>query len=111
MNQDKRRTPRFVFIAIAELTHRDSGVQIVSRVSQLSLYGCYVDLLNTLPVGTAVAMKIFAESQYFEANAMVIYAHPNLGMGLTFQEVSLKSGALLRQWLVEASALQEKSNS
>jgi hypothetical protein len=59
-------------------------------------------MLNTLPIGSAVAIKIFAQSENFEANAKVIYAHPNLGMGLAFEEVSLKSGALLRQWLLEA---------
>jgi hypothetical protein len=48
-------------------------------------------------------IQIFAESECFEAAADVIYAHPNLGMGLAFAEVSLKSGTILRQWLLKAS--------
>jgi hypothetical protein len=43
--------------------------------------------------------------------AKVLYAHPNLGMGLVFQEVSLRSGAVLREWLRAAKALEEKSHS
>jgi hypothetical protein len=60
-------------------------------------------MLNTFPVGSEVAIKISAASECFEANTKVIYAHPNLGMGLAFERVSLKSGERLRQWLLKAS--------
>jgi len=103
MNQKIRRGPRYPFIAVAEIAHRESGGNFSCRVSELSLNGCYVDMLNTLPIGSEVATKIFAESECFEANAKVIYAHPNLGMGLAFEQVSLKSQTLLRQWLLKAS--------
>jgi hypothetical protein len=95
MGQENRRSPRFPFIAVAEITHTDSGEKIDSRVAEL--------ILNTLPVGDEIVIKIFAESECFEATARVIYAHPNLGMGLAFQQVSLKNGELLRQWLLKAS--------
>jgi hypothetical protein len=103
MGQENRRSPRFPFIAVAEITHTDSGEKLDSRVAELSLNGCYVDMLNTLPVGSEVVMKVSAESECFEATARVIYAHPNLGMGLAFEQVALKSGQLLRQWLLKAS--------
>lgn len=103
MTREIRRTPRYAFIAVAELVDMKSGGRLSARVAELSLYGCYVDTLNTLAVGDDVGIKIFAESECFEANAKVIYAHPNLGMGLAFLEVSIKSWALLRRWLLEAS--------
>jgi hypothetical protein len=103
MGQENRRSPRFPFIAVAEITHTNSGEQLDSRVAGLSLNGCYVDMLDTLPVGSEVVIKIFAESECFEATAKVVYAHPDLGMGLAFQGVSLKNGQLLRQWLLKAS--------
>ena len=103
MGQELRRSPRFPFVAVAELSHAESGEKLASRVAELSLNGCYVDMLNTLPIGSIVTIKIFAESDCFEATAKVIYTHSNLGMGLAFQEVSIKSGALLRGWLVKAS--------
>jgi PilZ domain len=99
--QEKRRTPRIVFIAVAEITDQESGGQLTGRVTELSAYGCYVDILNTLPAPRTVTIKIFAESECFEAKANVIYAHQNLGMGLVFQEISLQSGNLLRHWLVK----------
>jgi hypothetical protein len=103
MNQKTRRSPRFPFIAVAEIAHTESGAKFSCRVSELSLHGCYADMLNTLPIGSEVAIKIFAESECFEATAKVIYAHANLGMGLAFDQVSLKSGQLLRHWLLKAT--------
>ena len=100
--REKRRTPRYPFIAVAEITDIGSGAQLNSQVSELSLNGCYIDMLNTLPVNSQVTLKIFADSECFDAAASVIYAHQGLGMGLAFQEVSLKSGALLRRWLQKA---------
>jgi hypothetical protein len=105
---EKRRTPRFPFIAAAELTHAGSLQQLNSQVAELSLNGCYVDMLNTLPANSKVTVKIFADSECFEATATVIYAHEGLGMGLAFQDVSIKSGVLLRRWLAKASDSQNQ---
>ena len=101
MHNEKRRTPRINFVAVAEVTDQESGGQITGQVSELSAYGCYVDMMNPLTVESTVTIKIFAASECFEAKAKVIYAHQNMGMGLAFQEVSLKSGNVLRQWLLK----------
>jgi len=103
MNQQTRRSPRFPFIAVAEIAHAESGGQLGSRVTALSLNGCYVEMQDTLPVGSKVAIKIFAESECFSAVASVVYRHPDSGMGLAFKEVSSENGTLLRQWLLTAS--------
>jgi len=103
---EKRRTPRYPFIAVAEITDASADAPLNSQVAELSLNGCYIDMLNTLPVNTKVTVKIFAESECFEATATVIYAHQGLGMGLAFQDVSLKSGTLLRRWLQKAGQSQ-----
>jgi hypothetical protein len=100
---EKRRTPRYPFIAVAEVTDAQSGAQLNSQVAELSLNGCYLDMLNTLPVNSAVTLKIYADAECFEATARVIYAQPGLGMGLAFQDVSIKSGATLRAWLAKAA--------
>jgi PilZ domain len=104
---EARRTPRYPFIAVAELSHTESEGQLNCQVSELSLNGCYVDMLNTLSVNNMVTIRIFAESECFEATAKIIYAHANLGMGLAFQDVSIKSGALLRRWLLKASEARD----
>ena len=108
---EQRRSPRFSFVAVAEITDKESGGELVTRVSELSVNGCYIDEQNPFPSGTIVTLKIFSESEVFDATAKVLYAHPNLGMGQVFQEVSLRSDAVLREWLRAAKALEEKSHS
>ena len=97
-------------MAAAEINSKESSDKLTTRVSELSANGCYIDEQNPFPSGTIVALKIIAESEVFEATAKVLYAHANLGMGLGFEEVSLRSGAILREWLRAAKAREERSH-
>jgi PilZ domain len=105
------RSPRYSFIAIAEIIHPESGGILGSRVAKISLNGCFVDTPKTIPVGSEVVIKIFAESECFAATAKVVYANSTSGVGLAFRKIRIKSVALLRQWLQRASAVPNKPNS
>jgi hypothetical protein len=69
------RSPRYPFIAIAEIIHPESGGILGSRVAKINLNGCYVDTSKTIPAGSKVVIKIFAESECFAATAKVVYAN------------------------------------
>jgi hypothetical protein len=99
MNQERRRTPRFPFIASAEVRPENTGPQLAARISDISATGCYVDTINPLPDGTSVHVKIFTESLLFETSATVVYSHTHLGMGLRFGEVPPNSHSVLKNWL------------
>ena len=66
MERERRRTPRYIFIASAELYEERSDVRVASRVSELSLHGCYLDMMNPFPTGTLVLLKIFAGEMTFQ---------------------------------------------
>src|SRR6266568_5980522 len=51
VERERRRTPRYPFIASAELIEEKADVRIASRVSELSLHGCYLDMMNPFPHG------------------------------------------------------------
>lgn len=99
MEQERRRSPRFPFIADAEVHAENNGSQLSARISDISATGCYVDTINPLPGGTAVHVKIINEAKAFEASAIVAYSLTNLGMGLSFGEVPPSSRDVLREWL------------
>lgn len=99
MEQERRRSPRFPFIASAEVHEESNGSRHSARISDISATGCYVDTINPLPGGTAVLVKIFNETRSFEAPATVAYAMVHLGMGLSFGEVPPSSRDVLQQWL------------
>jgi hypothetical protein len=99
LKREQRRTPRYTFIASAELIEQKTDVRIATRVSELSLHGCYLDMMNPFPQDTVVLVKIFAGEDLFHARAKIIYVQPNLGCGLAFTEVHPQPLAVLRHWL------------
>jgi PilZ domain len=103
MQRERRRTPRYIFIASAELYEENSDLRVASRVSELSLHGCYLDMMNPFPTGTLILVKIFAGDLTFQSKAKVVYSTPNVGAGVAFLEVDPKYHYILNQWLEEAA--------
>ena len=99
-----RTTPRFAFIAEAELI----GMNIRARVSELSARGCYLDSINPLPKGTQVRVRIRYGCSTSEFNGTVIYTHAGFGMGVVFDELNSEQKTTLEVWLEE---LARKSDS
>jgi PilZ domain len=102
LKREQRRTPRYTFIASAELIEQKTDVRIATRVSELSLHGCYLDMMNPFPESTLVLVKIFAGEDFFHAKAKIIYVQPNLGCGVSFLEVEPQPLAVLGHWLETA---------
>jgi hypothetical protein len=107
--QEKRRSPRYSFIASAELIEQRADVRIASRVSELSANGCYLDMMNPFPKGTMVLVKISAGEAYFEAKAQIVYSQPNMGAGVGFLQVSPDSQVVLGRWLDEAEKERQRT--
>jgi PilZ domain-containing protein len=102
LGSERRRTPRYTFIASAELIEEASDVRIATRVSELSLNGCYLDMMNPFPVGTLVLVKISAGEAFFQAKSKIVYAQMNMGAGVTFLEIEATYQPVLERWLDEA---------
>ena len=102
MSQERRRTPRYPFVAAGELINETEKTKMEVRVTELSLNGCYFDMVNPLPDGTPIHVKIYFENEFFEARGKVVYAQPNLGMGATFDEMPTYSVPVLKKWLLRA---------
>ena len=103
MEDERRRTPRYPFIATAEILEKGAQTGVTAQVSELSLYGCYVEISNPLPKGTEARFKIYADGKYFETQGIVIYSQADSGMGVGFQNVNPHYLTVLKQWLIEAA--------
>jgi hypothetical protein len=106
---EQRKAPRFPFVASAEVSEKASTTRVDARVTEISLHGCYLDMINPLPVGTTVFVKIVAQGETFEASATIVYSHPHLGVGLAFVAVRPQFAATLQKWLAEAERCSESS--
>jgi hypothetical protein len=101
MEREQRRSPRYPFFASAELIEDKSDVRITSRLSELGLYGCYLDMMNPFPAGTSVLIKISEGEAKFESRATVVYSQPNMGMGVAFQNVEERYVTVLQNWMAK----------
>jgi hypothetical protein len=102
MEQDRRRNPRYPFSGSIEMREGTSEDKRTARVKELSLNGCYVDTESPYPMGASLAIKLYTETEFFEAQASVIYSQPDRGMGLMFRETKPYYLMVLRRWLLGA---------
>ncbi len=102
MEQDRRRNPRYPFVGTIEMREGTSEDKRTARVKELSLNGCYVDTQSPYPLGASLAIKLFTETEFFEAQASVIYSQADQGMGLMFRETKPYYLMVLRKWLLAA---------
>lgn len=102
IEKQRRKAPRYAFIASAELLEPKTDTRIATRVSELSINGCYLDMINPFPVDTMTLVKISAGQAVFESKSRVVYTHPNLGAGVIFEETEAQFVKVLEGWLREA---------
>jgi hypothetical protein len=102
--REKREVPRFSFIAEVALTELASDTRISGRISEISRKGCYVDVLNTLPEGTPIELKVSRDQGVFLTKGRIIYVQPGMGMGVAFIDVPADQLKVLDAWLKELSS-------
>lgn len=100
-SRERRSVPRFSLIATAEILEPASGVHISGRISEISRKGCYLDILNTLPVGTSLRLTISRDRGTFATDAKIIYIQEGMGMGILFVNVQPDQMKILDAWLAE----------
>ncbi|HTV59809.1 MAG TPA: PilZ domain-containing protein [Verrucomicrobiae bacterium] len=98
---EKREVPRFSFIATVTIVEHSSDMRIDGRISEISRKGCYVDVLNTLPVGTPIELKVARDQGDFSTPARIIYVQEGIGMGVAFVETPPDQMTILDAWLTE----------
>src|SRR5579864_8034755 len=85
---NRRTVPRYPLIATVEVVESASELRLSGRISEISRKGCYVDVLNTLPVGTFVQLTISRDSGTFTTTAKIIYVQEAMGMGVAFLDIA-----------------------
>ena len=100
---EKRAVPRYMFIASVAFTEDATETRMAGRISEISRKGCYVDILNTLPVGTMLHLVITRDLGTFSTPGRIIYAQESMGMGVVFVDPPDDQLKILDQWLREFS--------
>ena len=104
--QERRRTPRYPFIATVEVIQKGAQAGITGRITELSLYGCYIEMPDPFAKGTELLLKAYANGKYFETESVAVYANLGQGTGVRFQNVRPHYVSVLKQWLIEAALVK-----
>src|SRR6266480_548963 len=99
----RRANPRFSFFADAEVTLVD-GTWVRGQLSELSSRGCYIDMLEPIPVRTKLRLRICDGMSTCEVHGKVIYVHSGggfgiFGMGVLFAEMDSEQRSAIDAWL------------
>ena len=106
-NSERRALNRIPFTAAAEVLELRSQTKVSGRCSDLGPGGCYVDTLTPFAVEAPVRIRVQRDGRAFEADAVVIYAHVAMGMGLRFTNIKSEYLDVLREWTAELSGGQD----
>ena len=101
MESERRRAPRYSLLAAAEVFELGTQTHIQAGTSDLSLLGCYLEMVNPLPVGAEVKVHLTYLDTTFTAHGIVAYSESNLGMGVRFSVVEMDQQEVLENWLAD----------
>jgi hypothetical protein len=96
---ERRKSPRYTFIATTELTDEKNSMKLSGRIMEISRSGCYVDILNALPVGTLLTLQISCDQGVLKLKGKILYIHEGIGMGVVFVEPPEDQLKILDSWL------------
>src|SRR5260370_31872677 len=97
MESERRHAPRCPFIAEAEVIEISFDTKLIATTSDLSIGGCFLDMLNPSPEGTDVRVRISHASTTFTALGRVVFVLPNMGIG--FRSVEDNQLSILQECL------------
>lgn len=98
---ERRSVPRYAFVATTELTDAASATKLTGRVTEISRKGCYVDIVNALPVGTLLNLRISCDQGAFVSRGRILYVQEHIGMGVVFLDTPTDQLEILDSWLAQ----------
>ena len=102
-----RRVERYPFGVVVELTSLESAVALRARTTDIGLFGCGIDDWHPLGIGTRVHLKLVENGREMSALARVVYAEPDLGIGIAFTSMDPASERTLGEWLTKLAESSE----
>jgi hypothetical protein len=101
---ERRAAPRYPCRGSISIRQPEVSGSVSAAVTDISLSGCYVELMETYPVGTRLSSLLNAESISIRFTAEVRTSHPGVGMGVQFDEMSEGDRASLERLIAKLSA-------
>jgi PilZ domain-containing protein len=92
VDKERRRSQRVPILV--EVNYEGAGIRGQTRISDIGIYGVFVDTLSPLPAGAELSLSFtLPDGHVVEAVGIVVHSQPRIGMGINFtsaKEVDLE---------------------
>jgi PilZ domain-containing protein len=95
--EDRRIHPRFVFFADCVLN--DSSESHKTRVTEISMGGCFVEMAGPIARNTHVTISITKDERIFETDGRLLYSVASVGSGIVFINMTPTNSQILEVWI------------
>ena len=98
---ERRTSSRYVLTQPpeVEIFHPESGTALKARLCDLSRGGCHIETDYMLPLETEVTITLTKSGDEVKAQARIVRAIPNEGLGLAFTSMEGSGFRILDSWL------------
>jgi hypothetical protein len=83
---------------------QEGGVVNRAETADLSLGGCYVEMMFTLEVGTRLQITMWVNGEKLRCQGVVVTRHVQFGNGIQFHDMKLYDRSRLRLYLESLQA-------
>jgi len=94
-----------------ELTPEGSETPLRTETADLSVRGCYIEMLFTLPVSTQLQVTLHAGGSTILMAGKIVTRDLNVRNGIEFMSMTDKDSKTLRQFIEDVVAQQKKDRS
>ena len=102
MHTEKRGHTRAKVRTPIELTPQGNETPLRTETADLSVGGCYIEMLFTLPPATEMQISLEAGGSTILAAGKVVTRDPNVGNGIEFTSMTDKDRETLRKFIEDA---------
>jgi c-di-GMP-binding flagellar brake protein YcgR len=104
--QERRRHPRTKIMVEVELHPEGTAAPLRARTTDLSLDGCYVEMMFTLEAGTKLKTALWINNVKMSTRGIVVTRHPQVGNGIQFTDMAAEDRVRLERFLATAQNAQ-----
>lgn len=101
---ERRLWPRTKVAVPTELRVKGRDVPVRVQTSDLSVGGCYVEMMFTFELGTKLEMTMWIGDSKVKTEGMVVTRHLQFGNGIEFTTISTADQLVLSRFLDDVTA-------
>jgi c-di-GMP-binding flagellar brake protein YcgR len=101
--KQRRRHERTKTAVEVELHVDKHATPLRAKTADLSLGGCYLEMMFTLPVGTKLKLALWINDAKLTVEGVVVTCDVQVGNGIQFNGMTAEDTARLQQYLADIS--------